>query len=396
MYKCLISNTTSDYIISDIDFLTNYVYDYSFSKIQHKFKSEFINNTSSNIIGINLNPYLRTLLILKVAKQFIDKYLKIKKLVKFKINMYQNLPKSKTNNFNLDKYITNCKNGISYLIKFDGNIEFSKIQKIINYKGNRILYEISDEDYDYDYLMKIAKKYLKDSEINKIILNNNSVEINMFDEHYDINKFIITLTKLFKNLTIIQTFITNEEITMIKNYIKKMLIQSTFKKQNSSENDKYYFSSEYFEIFKKYIVFNDSDKNAELELFKIYENENESIDTTFTKNINKNNKTNSKNLKNESINTTSTRNKNNYNSEKINIKVDKILYNELFNEINDKEIEKYKNIEITDILKTIEKIYVRILNINPYALKFKNFHRYAEPFDFIYSYLNYRSIYEKL
>ena len=184
----------------------------------------------------------------------------------------------------------------------------------------------------------------------------------MFDEHYDINKFINILTKLFKNLTIIQTFITNEEIIMIKNYIKKMLIQSTFKKQNSSENDKYYFSSEYFEIFKKYIVFNNSDKNAELELFKIYEN-----------NI-----------------------KNSYNSEKINIKVDKILYNELFNEISDKEIEKYKNIEITDILKSIEKIYVRILNINPYALKFKNFHRYSEPFDFIYSYLNYRSIYEKL
>ena len=331
MYKYIKPESTNDFIISDINFLAEYVFNYAYNKILDKFKYPDFNT-------INLNPYIRTIYILKTAKQFIHRHLKLYNVVQIKNHNYKN---KEFNEFDKlkNEIITNCKNGIKLLYYYNGNVSYNEV-----YKVDDIEIEINDENFNYNFIEQFAKKYLNVEEL-KDIETKNKIPNNMFKGQYQYDLYIKTLYKFFKNLSIYQTIISNNEIKEIKEYIKKYLIESITK--NKDVKFKYSFNNEYFDDFKKYISFCGK------------------YDLVLNKN-----------------------------DDELVLKIDEP--NEIIEELTDEQINYYKNLKIKDILKKVKNEYIEILNINPLSLKFKNMIYNIEPFDIIYNYKVYKNVYKDL
>ena len=71
-------------------------------------------------------------------------------------------------------------------------------------------------------------------------------------------------------------------------------------------------------------------------------------------------------------------------------------FNNKFEEIDILNSNSNSNLKITSLLKDIKKEYIEVLNINPFDIKFKNIEVQTDPFDFIYSYKQYKKIYKSL
>jgi len=348
MYRYLsdISINSSDIlktpIIADIDFLTDIIYNYSYNIIKDKFN--ILSSKYKN--SIYLNPYARTILILKVAKEYINKKLNIYKLIKIK-NSNSSNPSNPSNPIT-NSALNKCKSYIKYLYLYNGDIEFDPI----TYKK----VDFDDKTYNYMFIEQFAKKYLTSEELdalNKECKIPNHMFSNSEHQHVYFNQFIDATYNLFYNLQIYQIYIQQFEINNIKKYINKLLINKM--KKYSLEKDKnkeynYLFDSSQISTFKKYI----SVSNQKAIFIK---------NNDFTNNIIL------------TIDTSSD-------------------FNDKFEEID--ILNSNSNLKITSLLKDIKKEYIEVLNINPFDIKFKNIEVQTDPFDFIYSYKQYKKIYKSI
>ena len=199
-------------IITDLDFISEYIYNYSYSIIKNKFNLY----DSKYQDSIYLNPYARTILILKVAKEYLNK-----------INI-SHVIHLKNNNFILSKIkdkiniLNNCIESIKFLYLFNGEVKFN----LINYKK----VDINDLDYNYTYIKTFAERYLDKNTLenlndrNKIpnnmysILDENSEDFERI-QHPHFNVFIESIYNFFYYLQIYQMYIQQFEIDNIKKYI---------------------------------------------------------------------------------------------------------------------------------------------------------------------------------
>lgn len=200
----ILSNQTYSDYITDINFITDYIYISAYSKIYSK----------CNYNGyIYLNPYLRALWIIKISKQYINKI----KSYKFINTNYK--PTTFTNQKDM-KFYNNAKSCVESLIKFDGNIQISKIEY------NNV--ELDDDIYDYSIISKLYK-YM----FGKMYESKN-IRLHMFNDHVYFNKFVATVYNLFYNLQFDQMQITIKEEQIIKQYIKQILLKHQDKSSTST------------------------------------------------------------------------------------------------------------------------------------------------------------------
>ena len=220
MYKYIQQNKSNTEIIVDLNDITDYIYEISFNIIKQQFKG-------NDNIEINLNPFLRTIYILKIAHEYIHKKLKIYDCIHLNIQLQQNKNQYLKNTYNkirnekMNKFLNNCKNCLKCLYVYNGEMLFNDCEYSPNDKLNKI--EISSDSYSYLDIIKFANKYLTENEINNLkkycIFSNN-----MYDEHIDFPKFIKIIYLFTYNLMCYQSYIHDNEIRNIKNYIKKMII----------------------------------------------------------------------------------------------------------------------------------------------------------------------------
>ena len=334
-------------IITDLDFISDYIYNYSYSIIKNKFN--LYNSRYQD--SIYLNPYARTILILKVAKEYIHK-LNINKIIHLKNNTFISLKfKNETNILN------NCIESIKFLYLFNGEVKFNPV----NYKK----VDINDLDYNYMYIKKFAEQHLNEN-ILKDLNNRNKIPNNMYSvlnensedyenseriQHPHFNVFIESIYNFFYYLQIYQMYIQQFEIDNIKKYICKLIICEIEKKKknNLNNSNKYLFDSSQLSLFKKHICLSNQ------EVIFIKNNDLSNNISLYVKDC-----------------------------------------SDLFEELKEDEINKYKNIKITDLLDEIHEKYIEVLNINPFDVKFKNIEIQTDPFDFIYLYQKYESLYSSL
>lgn len=370
MYKYLNINLLDDdlklkskeiSITTDLDFITDYIYNYSYLIIKHKF--DLYNSKYQD--SIYLNPYARTILILKVAKEYLHK-ININKIIHLKNNSFK--PIQIKHNLISNQYLNKCIELIKFLYLFNGEVKFNPI----HYKK----VDINDLDYNHMYIKKFAEQYL-DSNILKDLNSRCKIPNNMYyikdddnndnesendDEiqheeikhpHFDI--FIKTIHDFFYYLQIYQMYIQQFEIDNIKKYISKLILIEIERKQkkkiNSSQNEiqKYLFDSSQLSLFRKHICISNQEA--------IFIKSNNLCD---------------------------------------NISIYLKDCNNLFEELTDNEINEYKSIKIEDLLNEIHEKYIEVLNINPFDVKFKNIEIQTDPFDFIYLYQKYENLYSSL
>ena len=407
MYK-YIQNRFNTEIIIDLNDMADYIYEISFNIVKQQFKG-------NDNIEINLNPFLRTIYILKIAHEYIYKKLKIHDCIHLNIQLQQNKNQHSTNTYNkirndkMNKFLNNCKNCLKCLYVYNGEMSFNTHEYSPNDKLNKI--EISSDSYSYLDIIKFANKYLTENEINNLkkycIFNNN-----MYEKHIDFSKFLKINYLFTYNLMCYQSYIHDSEIKNIKNYIKKIIISVTqinnnntnamrnnnnndnnnnnmnvMRNNNNNDNNNnntnimrnnnntnimsnnndnitnnnytYYFDFKYFDFFKKYLY-----AGNDITIIKFY-NFNKHI-----KNID---------LGNELIFSYKFNNDNN-----------------IFSYLNEKEIKIYKSINIIHLLDFIKNEYVEILDFNPYAINFKNIINTPDAFNFKYLYNEYEILYSTI
>jgi hypothetical protein len=177
-------------IITDIDFITNYIYNYSYNIIKQKFNLFDVKYQNT----IYLNPYARTILILKVAKEYLKHKINIVDVVK--LNSESIIPENTKNlNNQSSLFLNKCKEYIKFLYLFNGEVKFNPV----SYKK----VDINDESFTYIFIKQFAEKYLSKSELTD--LNRRCIiPNNMFSDeecqHVHFNVSIDTIDNDFYNL----------------------------------------------------------------------------------------------------------------------------------------------------------------------------------------------------
>lgn len=177
--------------IYELKYLTEHVYNYAYNYVKSTY-------SLSNGNSIDLNPYLRTLTIIITAYNYIKK----SKFRVFDVTHFIQHVKPPIENIKLD-FIDDLR----YLLKYNGEVKVS----------------ISDEeylDYDYNSLVKLQKKYLPNYQ-------HNDIKYIMYDTHPERREFIKRLKSLHQKLALYQLKLRQQEISNIKLYITKLLIQQS-------------------------------------------------------------------------------------------------------------------------------------------------------------------------
>lgn len=177
--------------VYELKYLTEYVYNYAYNYVKSTY-------SMSDGNSIDLNPYLRTLTILVTAYNYIKK----SKFRIFDVTHFIQYVKPPSENIKLD-FIDDLR----YLLKYNGEVKIS----------------ISDEEYlEYDYssLVKLQKKYLPNYQ-------HNDIKYIMYDTHPERREFMKRLKSLHCKLASYQLKLRQQEITNMKLYITKMLIQQS-------------------------------------------------------------------------------------------------------------------------------------------------------------------------
>lgn len=204
-------------ILTNINLLVDYVYSTTINKLKSKFHCDKFERY--NIIY--LNPYLRSIYIIKLSFLLIEK---IKPVNVINLNyketkggLYASSPPL--------KIINNIKKLLSYLIHYNGEIEFKTC----------ILGKVQFEDTDYDY--KLIDNWATKFNIDKSYIK----KLNMFDENYYYRDFMLSIYLLHKNMCIYQCHMTREEEYLIKKIIKLHIINyinKRIEKEKLKEIDK--------------------------------------------------------------------------------------------------------------------------------------------------------------
>jgi len=401
MYK-YIQNTNLNNLIPDLNDLADHIYNISFDIIKKQFKG-------NDDIEINLNPFLRTIYILKIAHEYIHKKLKIYDCLHLNISVISKNKNNKARNIKINRYLNNCKECLKCLYVYNGEMIFNVPEYSINNKFNSI--EINSDSYSYSDIEKFTNKYLTIDEINNLkkycIFNNN-----MYEEHVDFPQFLKINYLFVYNLMCYQSYIHDNEIKNIKNYIKKMLINSiTNNKIKNNENNN---------NIPNDIPNNNPNSNISNEIstnINNNNNPNNNIHNEISTNIHNNNEIHNNNIPNNNIVLylnfkyfdffkkylhenddecilIKFYDDNSKDNITLSYKIDNV--NEIFNYLSEKEINVYRSIQITHLLDFIKKEYVEVLDFNPYAIKFKNIINTPDAFSFKYLYDEYQTIYSDL
>ena len=177
--------------IYELKYLTEHIYNHAYNYVKSTY-------SLSNGNSIDLNPYLRTLTIIITAYNYIKK----SKFRVFDVTHFIQYVKPPVENIKLD-FIDDLR----YLLKYNGEVKIS----------------ISDEEYldfDYNSLVKLQKKYLPNYQ-------HNDIKYIMYDTHPERREFMKRLKSLHQKLALYQLKFRQQEISNIKLYITKLLIQQS-------------------------------------------------------------------------------------------------------------------------------------------------------------------------